>query len=150
MYTARNARKIFFIKLSRKIDFTATAHLKDRNIKKIFLAFLAVYKFYLRRGFRIKMVHANNEFGPMKPLIDKLKKGLTINLAAANEHVPEIERRIQLLKERIISVSSSLPFEKVPSVMIIYLVLSVIKFLTYFITKAGISKTMCPRAIMCG
>ena len=59
----------FFITLSRKIDFTATAHLKDQKIKTIFLAFLAVYKFYLRRGFRIKMVHADNEFGPMKPLI---------------------------------------------------------------------------------
>ena len=82
----------FFIKLSRKIGFTATAHLKDRKIKTIFLAFLAVYKFYLRQGFRIKMVHADNEFGPMKPLIDKLKKVPTINLAAANEHVPEIER----------------------------------------------------------
>ena len=78
----------FFITLSRKIDFTTTAHLKDRKIKTIFLAFLAVYKFYLRRVFRIKMVHAHNEFGPMKPLIDKLKKGPTINLAAANEHVP--------------------------------------------------------------
>ena len=40
------------------------------------------------------MVHADNEFGPMKPLIDKLKKGPTINLAAANEHVTEIERII--------------------------------------------------------
>ena len=50
----------FFITLSRKIDFTATAHLKDRKIKTIFLAFLAVYKFCLRRGFRIKMIHAEN------------------------------------------------------------------------------------------
>ena len=79
---------LFFITLSHKIDFTATAHLKDRKIKTIFLAFLAVYKFYLRRGFRITMVHADSEFVPMKPLIDKLKKGPTINLAAANEHVP--------------------------------------------------------------
>ena len=44
------------------------------------------------------MVHADNEFGPMKPLIDKLKKEPTINLAAANEHVPEIERRIDYSK----------------------------------------------------
>ena len=84
----------FFITLSRKIDFTATARLKDLNIKTIFLVFLAVYKFYLRRGFRVNMVHADNVFGPMKPLIDKLKKGPTINLAAANKYVPEIERSI--------------------------------------------------------
>ena len=78
----------FFITLSCKIDFTATAHFKNRKIKTIFLEFLAVYKFYLRGGFRITMVHADNEFGPMRPLIDKLKKGPDINLAAANEHVP--------------------------------------------------------------
>ena len=140
----------FFITLSRKIDFTGTAHLKDRKIKKIFLAFLAVYKFYLRRGFRIKMVHADNDFGPMRPIINKLKKRPAINLAAANEHIPEIERGIRLLKERTRTVRSSLPFNKAPSVMIIYLVLSVSKFLTYFITNGGISKTMNPRAIMCG
>ena len=96
------------------------------------------------------MVHADNEFGSMKPLIDKIKKGPTINLATANEHVPEIKIRIRLLKERIRSVRSSLPFNKVPSLMIIYLVLSVRKFVTYFITKGGISNTMSPRAIMCG
>ena len=50
----------FLITLSRKIDFTATAHIKDRKIKTNFLVFLAVYKCYLRRGFRIKMVHADN------------------------------------------------------------------------------------------
>ena len=77
----------FFITLSRKIDITVTAHLKDQKIKTIFLSFLAVYKFYLRRVFMITMVHEDNEFGPMKPLINKLKKGPTINLAAANEHV---------------------------------------------------------------
>ena len=96
------------------------------------------------------MVHADNYFGPIAPLINKLKKRPTINLEAANEHVPEVERRILLLKERIKSVRSCLPFNKVPSVMIIYLVLSVRKFLTYFITKGGISKTMSPRAIICG
>ena len=140
----------FFIKLSRKIDFTATAHLKEQKIKTIFLAFLAVYKFYLWQGFRIKMVHADNEFEPMKPLIDNLKKGPTINLSAANKHIPEIEKRIRLLKERTRSVRSSLTFNKVPYVMILYLVLRVSKFLTYFITKGRISKTMSPREIMCG
>ena len=32
----------FFITLSRKIDFTVTAHLKDQKIKTTFLAFLEV------------------------------------------------------------------------------------------------------------
>ena len=62
------------------------------------MAFLVVYKFYIRRGFRIKMVHADNEFGTMKTLIDNLKKGPTINLAAANEHVPDIGREFDYSK----------------------------------------------------
>ena len=70
------------------MDFTATAHLKDRKIKSIFSGIPGGIQFYLRRGLRIKMVHMDNEFGPMKPLMDKLKKGPTINLPAANEHVP--------------------------------------------------------------
>ena len=76
--------------------------------------------------------------------------GPRMNLTSANEHVPEIERKIRVVKERVRDVRHSLPFNKIPKILLINLVLSTVKMLTYFPTKAGISTSLSPRAIMLG
>jgi hypothetical protein len=81
----------FFLMLSRKICFTAINHLADRTVPQIFTAFKEIYQYYLQRGFRITMVHADREFAPLKVLIESLPGGPMVNLASPNEHVPEIE-----------------------------------------------------------
>jgi hypothetical protein len=82
----------FFLVLSRKICFTATNHLVDRTVPQIFMAFKEIYQYYLQRGFRITTVHADEEFAPLKVLIESLPGGPFINLASPDEHVPEIKR----------------------------------------------------------
>jgi hypothetical protein len=62
----------FFLTLSRKICFTAINHLTDRTVLQIFMAFKEIYQYYLERGFRITMVHAHEEFVPLKVLIESL------------------------------------------------------------------------------
>jgi hypothetical protein len=89
----------FFLTLRHKITFTAVNHLADRMVLKIFKAFKEPYQYYLQRGFHIKVVHANGEFTPLKPLIESIPGGPVVNLASANEHVPEIEHRIRVVKE---------------------------------------------------
>jgi hypothetical protein len=65
-------------------------HLADRTVPQIFKAFKDMYQYYLHRGFHITTVHANIEFAPLKPLIEYMPGGPMVNLASANEHVPEI------------------------------------------------------------
>ena len=89
----------FFLTLSRKICFTAVNHLADQKVATIFKAFLKIYKFYLNRGFKITHVHADGKFAPLQALIQAMPDGPRVNLASANEHVPEIERRIRVVKE---------------------------------------------------
>jgi hypothetical protein len=89
-----------FITLSRKICFTAVNHLTDRKVKTIYNAFKEIYKFYLNRGFRIITIHTDDKFTPLQALIQGMSGGPTVNLASTNEHVPEIERRIRVVKER--------------------------------------------------
>ena len=72
------------------------------------------------------------------------------NFTAANEHVPEIERRIRMIKERVRAVRSSLPFKRIPRRLAINMVLYVVKQLTFFPTKGGVSETLSPRMIMTG
>jgi hypothetical protein len=83
-------------------------------------------------------------------LIADMPRGPTINLASADEHVPEIERKIRVVKERTRALRHSLPFNRLPRMMTIHMVLNVVKLLTYFPTKAGFSNHWSPRMIMAG
>jgi hypothetical protein len=140
----------FFLTLSRKICFTAVNHLSNRTVPQIFKAFKEIYQYYLQRGFRITTVHADGEFEPLKTLIASLPNGPLVNLASANEHVPEIERRIRVVKERCRATRHSLPFQRIPKLLTIHIVLNAVKLLNFFPTKGGISDTLSPKAIMSG
>ena len=140
----------FFLTLSRKICFTAVNHLANRTVPEIFKAFREIYQYYLQRGFRITTVHADGEFAPLKGLIDQMPGGPTTNLASSNEHVPEIERRIRVVKERCRSTRHGLPFTRVPRLLTIHIVLNCVKLLNFFPTKGGVSETLSPKTIMSG
>jgi hypothetical protein len=103
----------FFLTLSRKISFIAVNHLADCTVPQIFKAFKEMYQYYLRSGFHIKTVHSDGEFAPLEPFIESMPGGPMFNLASANEHVPEIERIIWVVKERCQATRHSLPSEKV-------------------------------------
>jgi hypothetical protein len=127
----------FFLTLSRKICFTAVNHLADRTVPHIFKAFKEMYQFYLQRGFLIKTVNADDEFAPLKTLIESMPGGPMVNLASANEQVPDIKRRIRVVKERCRATRHSLPFERIPKLMTIHIVLNVVKLLNFFQPRAA-------------
>jgi hypothetical protein len=64
--------------------------------------------------------------------------------------VPEIERRIRVVKEHYRATRKSLPFERIPKIMTIHIVLNVVKLLNFFPTKGGVSETLSPKTIMSG
>ncbi len=141
---------LFFLTLSHKICFMAINHLADRTVPQIFMAFKEIYQYYLQRGFRITMVHADGEFAPLKVLIESLQGGPMVNLASPNEHVPKIERWIRVVKEWSWAARHSLPFQHIPKLLMIHIVLNAVKMLNFFPTKGGISDTLIPKTIMSG
>jgi hypothetical protein len=140
----------FFLTLSHKICFTSVNHLADRTVTHIFKAFKEMYQYYIQRGFHIKTVHVDGEFAPLKPLIESMPGGPMVNLASANKYVPEIERIIRVVKERCRATRHSLPFERIPKLVTIHIVLNVVKLLNFFPTKGGVSETLSPKTIMSG
>ena len=140
----------FLLTLSRKICYTTVQHLAGRTVSQIFQSFKEVYQHYLRRGFRVTTVHADGEFSPLKPLIESMPSGPVVNLASSNEHVPEIERRIRVVKERSRATRHNLPFTRIPKLLMIHLVINAVKLLNYFPTKGGVSETLSPKTILTG
>ena len=97
------------------------------------------------------MLHANGEFAPSKILIELMHGGPVVNLASANEHVPEIERRIRVVKERSRGSRHSLPFQRIPKLLTIHIVLKSVRMLNFFFpTRGGISDSFSPKTIMSG
>jgi hypothetical protein len=73
-----------------------------------------------------------------------------LNLVSANKHVPEIERKIWVIKERVRAVFYSIPFNSLPAWMLVHAVLFVTKQLNLFPVKGGLSSKLSPKQIMLG
>jgi hypothetical protein len=141
----------FFITYSRNICLTSVNHLANRKVKTIFTAFVEIYSYYIKRGFQIKFLHLDGEFAPLQALVNEhMPAGPRVNLASAKEHVPEIERRIRVVKERTRAIRHGLPFNRIPPLLLVWIVFAAVRMLNSFPVKGGISDTLSPRAIMSG
>ena len=107
--------------------FTAVHHLANCTVPQIFNAFKEIFTYYLQRGFRITTIGMDREFSPLKPLIAAMTGGPHANLTSANEHIPGVERRIRLVKERSRATRQGLPFQGIRQLMVIHMVLLVVK-----------------------
>jgi hypothetical protein len=73
-----------------------------------------------------------------------------LSTTAASKHIPEIERRISEIKERDRAIRSTLPFKKMPNMMIIELINFVVLLINTFPPSTGLSDTYIPRATTTG
>ena len=80
--------------------FTTVEALQNRKYDKIIDALLAVITFYKVKGFIVKFVFSDNELKLMKETIHDVGNA-DLNLSAPNEHVPEVERNIKTIKEKV-------------------------------------------------
>ena len=142
-------KHVFFTTYSTKICFTTITHLTNRSKEAIWDALQAIYKMYLLRGFRIVVISGDQEFAAISELVAGLPTLPRLDWAAALQHCGLIERNIRFLKEKIRSLCHSLPFERVPGIMIVRMVLHIVKFVNGFPRKGGM-KHYSPGEIMTG
>jgi hypothetical protein len=114
----------FLITVSRNIRFITATLLQDRKKATIFKAIQQVFRVYQGRGHIINDVEftqdeipihtilADNEFQALKEEIEEV--GVTVNVVAKDEHVPEVERQNRVIKERARAVIQTLPYKKIP------------------------------------
>jgi hypothetical protein len=141
----------YFASLSLRICFLSVTHMSDRKAPTIFKALNNMHNFCLQRGFQIVFIKGDGEFKPLQDLIQsELYDGPTLNLASANEHVPEVKRKIRVIKERVRAVRYSVPCpcNALPALVRIHSVLFVTKQLNLFPVKKGGISGWSPRQIM--
>jgi hypothetical protein len=73
---------------------------------------------------------------------------VNLNVVSNSEHVPEIERHIRTVKERTRCMYNTVPFKKMPSRMIVEIVLSATFWLNMFPHNDRISDMISPRIIV--
>jgi hypothetical protein len=76
--------------------------------------------------------------------------GPLVNLTSANERVPNVERRIRVVKERARATQPGHPFARIPKLLTIKTVLCCVKLLNLFPPKGGISDVLSPKTAMSG
>ncbi len=95
------------------------------------------------------VIAGDQEFNSISDLIVSLPTAPKLDWVAALQHCGLIERNIQFLKEKIHSLCHSLPFERVPGIMVVRMVLHIVKFVNGFPRQGGV-KHYSPGEIMNG
>ena len=98
----------FCISLSRDILLTTIQYLTNRKKETRLTCIKMICQLYYRRDFQVRHIYTDNEFADLTS--DLMDMGIHLNVCKANEHVPAIERRIRLVKERHRCVRHGLPF----------------------------------------
>ena len=76
--------------------------------------------------------------------------GAELNLAAPDEHVPEVERNIRVIKDRLRSMLADMPFSKIPKHLKRKLALTCITMLNVVPREASVSNTLSPMELLSG
>ena len=146
---------IFFINkvgmlvtISKSIKYGTAYYVKDKTKETLMTALDATFSKYNSSGFEIVEFHADNDFNCIKTELQKNQ--MEVNICAANEHQPDIERYIRLVKERFRAMYHQLPFKMWTRLMIIRGADWVIKMLNAFPPSGGLSPIYSPLAIIEG
>ncbi len=83
------------------------------------------------------VVKGDQEFASISDLVAGLPIIRRLDWVAASQHCSLIERNIRFLKEKIRSLRHSVPFEQVPGIMVVRMVLHVVKFVNGFPRRGG-------------
>jgi hypothetical protein len=96
----------------------------------------------------LEIVKADGQFEPIRGALAEL--GITLNKCSREEYVPVAERRIRTLKERCCCICNTLPFTKLPGMLIVQMVSTCNFWLNIFPPKDGISRKINPRELITG
>ena len=112
----------FFTTYSLIICFLLVTHLSNRKALTIFNALKSMCDYYLQQGFQVVFINGDGKFSPLEAWMATVYGAPKLKLASTNEHIPEIERKIRVIKEQVRVVIYSIPFNSLPAWMLVHAV----------------------------
>ena len=137
---------VFITTYSVGICYTTTSHVSTKAVKHYWPYLLQVIQMYTARGFRIVMIRGDFEFNGIANQVAELPSAPRLDLVSRG-HIGPVERNIQYVKQKGRSLWASLPYEQLPGIVVIYLVLHATRVVNYFPRSGGIPNYS-PRMIM--
>ena len=135
-----------FNRISRRTDRNNNHRISyKRGPNDIINGLEKVLNIIQRRGFQIDTINADNEFAKLEHRISA-----HVEIVAAGQHVPRIERSVRTTKDRTRCFWVPLPFIRVPKLMVDECLMMVTSCLNDFPNKQGISNTLSPANIILG
>ena len=133
----------FLVSVARGLNLVTVESTPSCTAKQLVAGITRMIDLYAHGGFQVGTVLMDSKFEKLQNLMPIL----AINTTAAKEHVPE-ERKIKLIKEQGRGILNTLPFKKMPRLMLIELVYHVVLWLNAFPAKSGVSETLSPCKIV--
>ena len=133
----------YMTSITKALYYRTATPMPGMKDPQLFDAIDRVFRLYNDAGITITDIYADNQF---KSLLDPVKDELeiTIHNPPAGGHVPEAERNIRVIKERIRATYHRLPYKALPVKVMKILVMESASKLNYFPNKHGISKYCSP------
>eukprot|EP00804_Cyclotella_cryptica_P009736 CCRYP_011246-RA/>CCRYP_011246-RA protein AED:0.32 eAED:0.32 QI:0/-1/0/1/-1/0/1/0/207 len=137
----------FFGTLSRCVRYVTVQFVPRRTAAELANCFKQVITVYKRAGFICRTTQMDGEFEKVK---QKVADCIEVNITTRNEHVPEIERKIRVIKERVRCYKADMPVKELPSIIIKRMVLNAVLFLNAYVDKQGVSEEYSLRELILG
>jgi hypothetical protein len=134
----------FLVSVSRGLNLITAECTPTCTAKTLASKIDQIAHLYARGGFTVGTVLMDNKFKKLCPLVPCLD----INTTATQEHVPEIEQCIRLIKKQGRGILNTLPFKQMPQVMLIELIYHVVLWLNAFPSQSGVSNSLSPRELV--
>ena len=89
----------FVISLGMNMKLTKIKNILDREAATLLKNLQSKKSVYTNKNIFIITLYMDNKFEVLHDILND--KGITLNTTAADKHVPQIERQIEVMKERI-------------------------------------------------
>ena len=122
----------FLVSINRRLKFATIEYLSSKNKIALVTSINNIVSYYMSHGLHVVTMFVDPE---CKSLEEKLVSTI-LNTTGTRYHVPEVERQIQVLKERMRAHHANLPFPNFTRRMTIQLAKHAVMFLNAFPPKS--------------
>jgi len=133
-----------FHTISRRVGYRTVSFPTSRSRISIGRELKTVKQMYHARGFRITDMHADSEFKKVETDVLPIR----LECCGTDDHVPEVERSIQTLKNEARTVCHAMPYKCFPRLMVREIILQGNTFLNAFGNGNMVASGLTPRNII--